>query len=259
MASRRLRVERVDELADAVHDLRLAALQMADEVPAERVAVGCVLGLEVLRAVLADDLDSRLGQGGHVVDGDVLRGRDDRHVGADLVADAREARGDLLSGQVQGRPVSRAAGPCGAREKKRSERQRVQRSRRSTLGRAGIERRLLGGGPEVELAFVDDAVSETVSEGARDLLAHLVAARPDRRARRPPRTRGRGSSRSSRRSPSSKPAPARVEDGERRLGAVRPRHRHQHAVGAESEHRDARARPSRARLPGRRASRLRLG
>ena len=37
-----------------------------------------VLGLEVLRAVLADDVDSGLGERGHVVDGDVLRGRDDR-------------------------------------------------------------------------------------------------------------------------------------------------------------------------------------
>ena len=98
-----------------VHDLRLAALQMADEMPAERVAVGCVLGLEVLCAVLAHDVDSGLGQRGHVVDGDVLRGRDDRDVGADLVADAGEPRRDLLSGQVQGRRVCRAAGRCGAR------------------------------------------------------------------------------------------------------------------------------------------------
>ena len=54
----RLRVERVAELADRVDDLRLAALQVADEVPAERIAVARVLRLEILRAVLADDVDA---------------------------------------------------------------------------------------------------------------------------------------------------------------------------------------------------------
>ena len=53
----RLGVERVDELADPVDDLRLSALQVADEVPAERVAVDGVLRLHVLRAVLPHDLD----------------------------------------------------------------------------------------------------------------------------------------------------------------------------------------------------------
>ena len=52
----------MDELADPVHDLRLAALEVADEVPAEGVAVGGVLGLQVLGAVLADDLDPGLGE-----------------------------------------------------------------------------------------------------------------------------------------------------------------------------------------------------
>ena len=107
-------VERVDELADAVHELGLAALEVADEVPAERVAVGGVLRLEVLRAVLADDLDPRLGQRGHVLHRHVLGGCDDRHVRADFLAYPRQARGDLFSGQRQGRPVSRAAGPCAA-------------------------------------------------------------------------------------------------------------------------------------------------
>ena len=59
---RRVRVERVDELAGAVDDLDLVRLQAADEVPAERVAVDGVLRLEVLRAVLADDLDPGLGE-----------------------------------------------------------------------------------------------------------------------------------------------------------------------------------------------------
>ena len=53
------------ELADAVHDLRLVRLQVPDEVPAERVAVLGVLALEVLRAVLADDLDPGLDEHSH--------------------------------------------------------------------------------------------------------------------------------------------------------------------------------------------------
>ena len=54
--------ERVAELAELAHDRRLAALQVADEVPAEGVAVARVLRLEILRAVLADDLDAGLGE-----------------------------------------------------------------------------------------------------------------------------------------------------------------------------------------------------
>src|SRR3712207_7377930 len=42
-ARRRLRGERMHELADPVHVLRLAALQMSDEVPAERRAEDGVL------------------------------------------------------------------------------------------------------------------------------------------------------------------------------------------------------------------------
>ena len=48
------------ELADAVHDLHLVRLQVTDEVPAKGIAVDGVLALEVLRAVLADDPDTRL-------------------------------------------------------------------------------------------------------------------------------------------------------------------------------------------------------
>jgi len=66
------------ELADGVHDLCLAALEMPDEMPPERVAVARVLGLEVLRAVLADDGDARYAERLHVVERDVLRRNDDR-------------------------------------------------------------------------------------------------------------------------------------------------------------------------------------
>ena len=48
------------KLAERVDDRRLSALEVADEVPPEPRAVPVVLGLEVLCAVLADDLDSRV-------------------------------------------------------------------------------------------------------------------------------------------------------------------------------------------------------
>ena len=52
----------MDELADRAHRLRLPALEMADEVPAEGVAVQLVLRLEVLRPVLSDHLHPGFGQ-----------------------------------------------------------------------------------------------------------------------------------------------------------------------------------------------------
>ena len=69
--------ERVDQ-AHERHDLpHLAALQVADEVPFERIAPALALGLQVLQAVLADQGDPRLGQHPHVVGQDVLgRGQD---------------------------------------------------------------------------------------------------------------------------------------------------------------------------------------
>src|SRR5256885_2541070 len=76
-------------LADAVHDLHLVRLQVADEVPAERVAVLGVLALELLGAILPDDVDPRLCQDRHVGDRYVLRGRDNRDALPHLAADAR--------------------------------------------------------------------------------------------------------------------------------------------------------------------------
>ena len=54
------------ELAEPVHDLHLVRLQVADEVPAERVAVEGVLALEILRAVLPHHLDPRLCERSHL-------------------------------------------------------------------------------------------------------------------------------------------------------------------------------------------------
>ena len=63
--------------------------------PAERVAVDSVLGLEVLGAVLADYLDAGLGERREVFERDVLRGGDDCDRRTDLLADAVVAVADL--------------------------------------------------------------------------------------------------------------------------------------------------------------------
>src|SRR5439155_27229696 len=108
-ARRRLRVARVAELADAVDDLRLPALQVADEVPAEGVAVGRVLRLQVLRAVLADDLYAGLGQNGHLLERHVLRRGDHGHAWADLCANLRVPLADLVRRYGRSRPGLRGA------------------------------------------------------------------------------------------------------------------------------------------------------
>jgi hypothetical protein len=78
----------VAELAELADERRLAALQMANEMPAERVAVGVALRLQVLRAVLAHHVDARLGKRGQLGERDVLRGGDNGDTRADLLADA---------------------------------------------------------------------------------------------------------------------------------------------------------------------------
>ena len=63
---------------------------MADEVPAERVAVLGVLRLEILRAVLSDDRHSGLDEHRHLGERDVLRRGDDGHVRPDELPDPIE-------------------------------------------------------------------------------------------------------------------------------------------------------------------------
>src|SRR5262249_8056750 len=88
---RGLRADRVDELAEPVDDLDLVRLQMPDEVPPERVAVDGVLPLEVLRPVLAHDLDAGLDEGTHLLDPHVLRRDHSRPRVPSLVANTRIA------------------------------------------------------------------------------------------------------------------------------------------------------------------------
>jgi hypothetical protein len=64
--------------------------------PAERAPVARVLRFEVLRPVLADHLDAGFGEEGHVLQGHVLRRRDDGHARSDLGAEPFVPRPDLL-------------------------------------------------------------------------------------------------------------------------------------------------------------------
>ena len=142
----------MDELADLVHDLRLAALEVADEVPAERVAVALVLGHEVLRAVLADDLDARLGERGHVRRArrtSSPRRRSRR--GRPRPGCARSARGRRQRDKAE-HALASARAPASRRcEKKRSGLQRGARVEAVDVGDARGAQGPLGRRPEVEL------------------------------------------------------------------------------------------------------------
>jgi hypothetical protein len=66
-----------------------------------------VLALEILRAVLADDVDAGLDQHRHVLERHVLRGRDDRDVAADVGADPLVGRADVLRRRSRSPPAAR--------------------------------------------------------------------------------------------------------------------------------------------------------
>src|SRR5947209_482879 len=103
----------------------LAALERADEVPVEQVAVRGLLGEQVLRAVLADQRDPCVGELGELVDADVLRRCADLDVVADARSDPLEVRPDALyvSHAIPAwRPVTPPSRRC---EKNRSGRQLV--------------------------------------------------------------------------------------------------------------------------------------
>ena len=164
-----------------VHDRAPSALEVADEVPAEGVAVDGVLRLEILRAVLADDLDAGLGERGHVLDGDVLRRRDHRDSRPDLFPSARSARGSR-SGDIRDDPLTPrdAADPGGGRST-RSGWQTVHC--RAVDADARLRGAHARSPPEVE------PTSRTTSlrmprARRRDLCSHLVAAGTDPRADR---------------------------------------------------------------------------
>ena len=69
--------------------------------------VASVLGLQVLRLVLADHLHPGLGKSIHVLDGDVLGGRDDGDPRADLLLEPPEALADPVRRQRRSLPGAR--------------------------------------------------------------------------------------------------------------------------------------------------------
>ena len=77
--------------------LELAALDGADEIPAEQLTVGLLLGNQLLCAVLPHQLDAGLGQRRQVIGRHVLDRGQDLDLGADLLANPLEVRPYLLS------------------------------------------------------------------------------------------------------------------------------------------------------------------
>ena len=243
----------MDELADPVHDLHLVRLEVADEVPAERVAVLGVLRLEILRAVLADHGDARLEQRRHV--GAARRTSSPRRSSRPrrpARCTSREALADDVRRLHRSLPGRRAARPLRRCEKKSSGLQHVHRSTRSTEATPAL-RSARSAADHRSRWRVDGQVGV---EARRHLVADLVAARADRRSddrgasrrrprRRPPR-RCRCSARASRR------ARARV--------AARRRFARSRSAGSRRRTRASavRARRSRARRRARRARPARL-
>ena len=76
--------------------LHLAALQLADEVPGEQVAVRLLLREQVLRAVLPHQLDAGLGERGQVALRHVLHGGEHLDLGADPLAHRLQVAPDAL-------------------------------------------------------------------------------------------------------------------------------------------------------------------
>ena len=133
-------VQRVDELADPVDDLDLVRLKVADEVPAEGVAVGGVLRFQILRSVLADDGDPRLDQRRHAR----RRRRTSSRRRSSPPAPPRTGCARTARGSRQATapitPWTPRASPSRRCEKKSSGWSCVQRSTRSTCSTPALRR-----------------------------------------------------------------------------------------------------------------------
>ena len=159
--------------------VRLAALQVADEVPAEGVAVASVLGLEVLRAVLADDLDPGLGQRAQVLERRRTSSprRSSRRGRARLgCARSSRAPSQAIRPTTPCRPVPASSRRC---EKKRSGWQpcRGRRARPARSPRRAAPARPRSRGRACRRARC--SAPKARAERLGHVLADLVAARPD--------------------------------------------------------------------------------
>ena len=238
-AQRRLRGDRVDQAHVRRDVLDLAALERADEVPGEQVAVLVLLGQQVLGAVLAHQLDAGLGERGQVVGRTYLIAAQDLDL-AGRSARAR-ARGSRARAGVNiahheprlaaGDAVVAAVGEEEVLAAARAEVDVLDLARRPPpRARAAITARRSSMRPS--------ATPSSVGERLEHLLADLVAAAADAG---PDRGR-RGARRSARRALLDDPA------GERRASrsAASPpaRRRQRDRVGSRPR---ARAGPGRAR------------
>ena len=203
--------------------------------PAERVAVDRVLALEVLRAVLPHHLDPGFREHGHVLERDVLRRRDDRHVASDLGANALVRGADGLRRHVRSLPARRAASRCGG-ARRRAPGCTTCRGRRARPPRrppraAPVRPRSRGRGS----GLAARPARMPRANGSGHLGADLVAAGPDRGPDRRMRTapeRGHAFRDDARQ----KAAPARVQDGDSRPAVPDAGKRDRQAVGAHREH-----------------------
>ena len=238
--------------------LHAPALQLADEVPLEQLAVGGELVLEVLRAVLADQLDAGLGQRAaaprrrrtwsrraaapSAARGPPLRGaaprRSRRACSRGSRAPARRDAGDQLNHAIPAWRPARCAFAAVREEPLVADRARVdvadrRRRRRRAGARAAIARRssraaARGGARERGVHLGSDLVAADAGAGAD---------RPPRSAARPRRARA------ARCTPclehaGGEPAPAGVEHRDGAVAAERDRQ----AVGGEHHRTDSRQR-----------------
>ena len=248
--------DRVDQPHQRQEPLDLAALQVADEVPLERVAPALLLGLQVLQPVLADQRHAGLGERAHLVAGHVLGRRED--------LDLRARRSRAPAPGSRGRAPGRARGsaqpsqapawrpvrsPSRRWEKKSSGLQLVHSPLTSTARR----RRARGGvaRPRAGRACGRRRRPLRAARSVEHLIAHLVAARPDPGPdRRAPCADGRHAALDD---PRRQPAPAAVEH--RHARRARERDGRQSATktsGASPAARSPARRPRRAPGPARR-------
>ena len=206
-----------------VHDLHLVRLQAADEVPAERVAVDGVLRLEVLRAVLADHLDPRLGERPpcrraltYFVAATIVTS------GPTSAADALVALADLSRRQHRSRPATPRVGPAAA----------VREEQLRVAARAEVEPLdLLDAGRARAPARPPSRGRGSRPASGRRRSAPRPRGRPRSSTARPPARRSPPSrpppsaATPASTTPAGEPAPARVDDRERRRAVRRARPR----------------------------------
>ena len=206
---------------------------------------------QVLRAVLADDLDAGLGQRRQVFERDVLRRGDDGDARPDLLANALVALADLIRRRRRSLPAGRSRPRRAGARRTSPGSHAVQRSKRSTRSTPAARSARSALVQRSRRRSRTTSSPNALAERRRHLLPHLVAARADRRA-----DRGRSSTcrlaerRGCRRrfqprlharcdDALEQPAPAGVEDGDGGLARAGARERDRQAVGGEREDRQA--------------------